>query len=75
VDDNLCFDVPNTKYNGLNANVKNGTWDFYVDENHKLPHVCSTNIRGVKMWRKNDFASLMSKAKEYGIIVKPYDED
>jgi hypothetical protein len=74
VDKDLCFDVSNTKYYGLNANVKDGSWDFYMDKNHELPNVDSINIRGVKMWRKNDFASLLTKAKEYGIIVKPYDK-
>ena len=74
VDEELCFDVPNTKYYGTNARVKDGTWDFYMDSYHEFPHVQPPKIRSVKMWRKHDFSSLISKAKEYGIIVKPCDK-
>lgn len=44
-------------------------WDFYWDEDHKLPNV-DGNVHNVKMWRKHDFDKLVEKARELKIIVK-----
>ena len=74
IDEDLCFDVEGTKYCGMNASPEAGGWDFYLDNNHSLPNVQPDNIRSVKMWRKDDFARLQEKAKEYGIIIKVADK-
>jgi hypothetical protein len=58
----------------MNASPEAGGWDFYLDDNHSLPNVQPDNIRSVKMWRKDDFAKLLEKAKEYGIIIKVADK-
>lgn len=44
------------------------TWDFCWDEDHILPHVTG-QVRSVKMWRQDDFANLIEKAKKLGITV------
>ena len=57
---------------GKSLDIDN-TWDFYTDEKHALPFV-SGNVRGVKMWRKEDFERLIEKAKSFGIIVEKCDD-
>ncbi len=68
----ITYDVPGTKAFGKSLDIDN-TWDFYTDEKHALPFV-SGNVRGVKMWRKEDFERLIEKAKSFGIIVEKCDD-
>ena len=72
IDQPITYDVPETKAFGNSLNINN-TWDFYTDEKHALPFV-SGNVRGVKMWRKEDFERLIEKAKSFGIIVERCDD-
>lgn len=74
MDDNPCFDVPGSKFEGkVSAGL--GTWDFYQDDNHEFPHVESVHIRSVKMWRKDDFDRLVKHAgQNFGILVIPADK-
>ena len=68
IDQPIEYDVPGTKAYGNCLDISN-TWDFYTDNKHALPFV-SGNVRGVKMWRKEDFERLIEKAKSFGIIVE-----
>ena len=75
MDDNLCFDVPGTKFENRPVDANMDTWDFYQDNNHEFPYVESKLIRSVKMWRKGDFDRLVKHAQQkFGILVVPADK-
>ena len=74
LDDNLCFDVPETKHCNVKVNADVDTWEFYKDENHEFPYVESPKIRSLKMWRKGDFEKLIEHAKQYKILVVAADK-
>ena len=61
-------DVDGNKFFGKVISPKTDTWDFYWDDDHKLPYVTG-NVHSVKMWRKDDFDKLVKKAQTYGIVV------
>lgn len=63
-------DVEGTKFFGKVISPESDTWDFYWDDDHKLPYV-KGNVHSVKMWRKDDFDKLLKKAQECGIVVVP----
>ena len=68
IDEALFYDVVGSKAYKKIVDINNA-WDFYLDDNHKLPYV-KGNIRNVKMWRKQDFDQLLLKAKEHSIVVE-----
>ena len=71
LNESIRYDVVDSKAKDKIVDIHN-SWDFYSDDNHKLPYV-KGNIRNVKMWRKQDFEQLLIKAKEYSIVVERND--
>lgn len=61
-------DVEGNKFFGNVISPETDTWDFYWDDDHKLPYVTG-NVHSVKMWRKDNFDKLVKKAQTYGIVV------
>lgn len=72
IDEEITVDVESSKYFGNALLPESDKWDFYWDDTHRLPYV-KGDVRGVKMWRKDDFERLVDKAKEFGIVVTPKD--
>ena len=70
IDEEIKVDVESSKYFGNVILPESDNWDFYWDETHRLPYV-KGDVRGVKMWRKDDFERLLDKAKKIGIVVEP----
>lgn len=67
--DEVTVDVKGNRSFGNVVCPDSDTWDFYWDDEHKLP--VEGDVRSVKMWRKGDFDRLVEHAKKMGIIIKP----
>lgn len=68
-DKEVIIDVPSHPAYGSEIKPNSHSWDFYWDDNHKLPNVRG-NVRSLKMWRRNDFDRLIEKARSLNIIVE-----
>ena len=68
--EDVFVDVESSKYFRNVILPESDMWDFYWDNEHQLPYV-KGDVRGVKMWRKDDFDRLVDKARKLGIVVEP----
>ena len=69
-DEDVTVDVEGNKHFGNYLCPESDDWDFYWDDEHRLPNV-KGDVRSVKMWRKDDFDRLVEKAVKLGIVVEP----